>query len=208
MRKTFVTATVTAAVCSLAISVAPALGQDSEFSSETLSTSETTSSTAQIFRVGTSGWVECAKIKLKSSPELGVSTTLKVKIESYTTCSYNHSLLSEVVTTIEPKCPVVLESELLEELSVTEFGEGLAKFHCTLKFFTSLCKVEFEEHLPALPEFAWTNTNTTAGHFESLLKMRMEKLTYKISSGCGSNGTNGEWDGSIPIEHVIVLPTL
>jgi hypothetical protein len=209
MRRIFVPAMIAVALCSLTIAVAPALGQDSEFSSETSLASETTSSTAQVIRLGTSGWVECLKIKLKASPTLGVSTTLKVKVESYTTCSYSHSLKSEAITTIEPKCPIVLESEFLEELSVTEFGEGLAKFHCELKITGAAgCKIVVKEPATALPEFAWTNTNTTSGHYESLLKLRLEKLGYTISSGCGSNGTNGEYDVSVPIEHVIVLPTL
>jgi hypothetical protein len=208
MIKMFVSAAVTAALCSLAISVAPAFGQDSEFASESATVTTTTSSTAQIIRLGTSGWVECPEITMKSSPTLGASTTLKLKIETYTGCVYNHNLKSEP-TTPETKCPIVLESADLEELFANEFAEGLAKFHCTLKI-TGIggCKIAIEEPTTALPEYAWTNTDTTSGHYKSLLKLRLEKLQYSFSSGCGSSGTNGEWNGSIPIEHVIVLATL
>jgi hypothetical protein len=110
---------------------------------------------------------------------------------------------------IKPECPILLESNVLEEISINEFAEGLARFNCTLKITTvGSCKIEIEEHTAPTSEFAWTNTNTTTGHYESLLKFRLDKLEYTISpSGCGSGGTNGEYDGSIPVEHVIVLPT-
>jgi hypothetical protein len=113
---------------------------------------------------------------------------------------------------IKPECPILLESEVLEEISVTEFAEGLARFDCEPKILTvGKCEIVIEEHPTPLPRFAWTNTDTTSGHYESLLKFRLEKLKYTISGplGCGDgSGTNGEYDGSIPIEHVIVLPTL
>jgi hypothetical protein len=211
MSKLLVSATVTAALCSLAISVAPALGQLSEFESESSSASEAPSTTAQVFRVGSSGWVECLKIKVKASPVFGPQTTLKVKLKSYTSCSYSHGMTSKPITNVPPECPIVLESNVLEEIGVNEFAEGLAKFHCNLKFITAgPCEIVIDETTTgAVPEFAWTNTNTTTGHYESLLKFRLEKLEYTITgTGCGSSGTNGEYVGSVPVEHVIVLPTL
>jgi hypothetical protein len=208
MRKIFVSATAMAVLCSSVISVAPALGL--EFESDSATATETTSSTAQVIPLGTSRWVECLKITMKTSQEPVVSPQLKVKIETYTTCSYSHNLKSEV-TTPSPKCPMVLESAALVELSEVEFAEGLAKLHCELKFkHTGGCEIVIKEPTTALLEYAWTNTDTKFGNYESLLKLRLEKLQYTITgaTGCAASGTNGEYDGSIPIDHVIVPPTM
>jgi hypothetical protein len=204
MRKIFVSATATAALCSLAISVAPALGL--EFESEA-TFSETPSSTAQVIQLGTSGWVECFKMTMTASPALGASTKLKAKLEKYTTCSYNHNEKGEPVTV--SNCLIVLESADLVELSEEEFAEGHAKLNCNLKIthIVGVCEIKIEEPTTALPEYAWTNINATLGHYESLIQFRLEKLKYTITgTGCGSSGINGEYEGSIPIKYVTIFP--
>jgi hypothetical protein len=212
MRQTFVLATAmaTAALCSLAISAVPALGFEFEFDSETSSSSVTTSSTALVIQLGTSGSVECSSIKLKASPVLGVSATLKARIEEPSvTCIYNDNakLVSEQIEKFEPKCPIFLESEKLEELSATDFNEGLAELNCTLKIKTKGCNLTVGPTSPSR-EYEWGDTDLTLGHYESLLTLELKKVKYTISSGCGSSGTSGEFNVSIPIEHVIIPPVM
>lgn len=206
MRKIFVSATIMAALCSLAFSAAPALGL--EFESETSSPSETSSSTAQIIQLGTSGWVECLKMSMTASPELGASKKLKAKLEKYTTCSYNHNETAEVVSV--SNCLIVLESAALVELSEEEFAEGHVKLNCKLKIeHVGGCEIVIEEPTTASREYAWTNIDATLGRYESLLQFRLEKLKYTIKgTGCGSNGSNGEYEGSIPIKYVTIFPAM
>lgn len=205
MRKIFVSAAVTAAICSLAISVTPALGLTHEFYGDTSSPTEATSSTAPVFQLGSSGWVECSKIKITADPTTVTEQKLKLKMEEFTTCSYNHNQTSDPVA-VSPKCPIVMKSTNLAEEFTNEFSEGRAKLECNLHFTdaSKKCEIVMKEPATVVPEFAWRNTDTTFGHYESLLLLRLEKLTYTISSACGSNGTNGEIDYSIPIVGVIV----
>jgi hypothetical protein len=207
MKKIFVSATVMAALCSLAISVAPALGL--EFEGETGS-SKTSSTTAQIIKLGTSGWVECLKVKMKASPKAGAFTKLSTTLEEYTTCSYNHELKSESVETADA-CTIALESADLVELTEEEFGEGRAKFTCTLEFepVVGVCEVEIKGPTAAQPEYAWTNLDGTPGHYESLIHFRLENLKYTIKgTGCktSGSGSNGKYEGSIPIQYVTIFP--
>jgi hypothetical protein len=206
MRKLFVSATVMAALCSLTISVAPALGL--EFEGETGS-SKTKSTTAQIIRLGTSGWVECLKMTMKASPKVGASTKLPVTLEEPTTCSYNHNLIDESVTF--SSCTIALESADLVELTEEEFGEGRAKF-CTLYVEPvggTICEIEITAPTTALPEYAWTNLDGTPGHYESLIHFKIENLKYTITgTGCKTNGSgsNGKYEGSIPIKYATIFP--
>jgi hypothetical protein len=208
MRKIFVLAMATAALCPLAISAEPALGF--EFDSETALPSLVSSSTPLVIQLGASGWVECSSIELKTSPALGPQTELKVKMEGESFCSYedNTKMVGELILSsgVEPpKCPLVLESAKLEELSAKLFNEGLAELNCELKITTTAgCKITIE-HGTFAREYEWDNLTTTLGNYESLLKLELKHLTYKISSGCGSNGTSGEFKVSLPVKHVIVI---
>ena len=73
---------------------------------------------------------------------------------------------------------------------------------------TAKCKIVISEATAFLAQSKWRNTDLTSGHFESLLIFRLEKLSYTITeaegAGCGAGGTNGEYDGSMPIKGVIV----
>ena len=211
MRKIFVSATITAALCSLAISVAPALGL--EFEGETGS-SLTSSTTAQIIHLGTSRWVECSKVKIKASPKVGSFTKLSTTLEEYPTCSYNRELASESVETMDA-CTITLESADLVELTEEEFGEGHAKFGCILEFDNVSgkgCKIEIEKPGAAVPEYVWTNLDGTPKHYESLIQLKLKNLEYKIEAFGGGvckssgSGSNGEYDGSIPIRYVTIFP--
>jgi hypothetical protein len=203
MRKIFVWAAVTASLCSLAISVTPAFGH--EFDSETASVITTKSNTAQIFWFG-SNWVECLTVEMEATPALGLSSRLKIKLKEYTGCVYNYSLKSHLVTVISPNCVVELANAGLVEVSKNEFDGGLAKPECKFEIKTSACLILINKPTTTLPEFEWENTNTTSGHLESLLTFRLEKLEYTITGSpeCGSSGTAGEYDGSIPIDDMIV----
>lgn len=215
MRKIFASATITVALCSLAISAAPALGL--EFEGETGS-SLTSSTTAQIIHLGTylgnSRWVECSKVKIKASPKAGAFTKLGTTLEEYPTCSYNRELKSESVETMDT-CTITLESADLVEFTEEEFGEGRAKFGCTLEFDNVSgkgCKIEIEKPGATVPEYLWTNLDGTPKHYESLIQLKLKNLEYKIeafgSGVCKSSGSgsNGEYDGSIPIRYVTIFP--
>lgn len=205
MGRHFVALSVVIGLCSLTIPAAPTLGF--EFESETSSPSTTTSSTAQVIQLGASGWVECLKMEMTASPTAGALTKLKVKLEKYTTCSYSHNMKSEIVTV--SNCLAVVESAALVELSEVEFAEGRAKLNCKIKIeHPGGCLITIEEPTTALPEYAWEDINSTAGHWESLIKFRLENLKYTISSGCGTSGTNGEYLGSVPIDHVTIFPAM
>ncbi len=203
MRKTFVLAFATTALCSLAISAGPAFGH--EFDGET--SSPTTTKTAQIIQLG-SNWVECDELETTASPASGLSSRLKIKWEKFTGCSYNYGLAGHPVIEIHKKCSVELTSTNLAEVFTNEFDEGRAKPECIFQIVTAKCKIVISEPTAFLPEFEWRNTDLTSGHFESLLIFRLEKLSYTITeaegAGCGSSGTNGEYDGSMPIKGVIV----
>jgi hypothetical protein len=203
MGKIFVWAAVTASLCSLAISVTPAFGH--EFDSETVSLVTTKSNTAQIFWFG-SNWVECFTVEMEATPALGLSSRLKVKLKEYTGCVYNYSLKSHLVTFISPDCVVELASAGLVEVSKNEFDGGFAKPECKFEIRTSVCEIVIKKPTTTLPEFEWENTNTTPGRFESLLTFRLEKLEYTITgpAECGSNGTDGEYDGAVPVDDMIV----
>ncbi len=205
MRKLFVSAAVTAAISSLAISVTPALGLTHEFYGDTNTPTESFSSTAPVFQLGSSGWVECSKIKTAYDPSTTTEVKFKLKMEEFTTCSYNHNQTGDPVT-VSPKCPIVLQNTNLAEEFTNEFDEGRGKLDCNLHFVdaSKKCEIIIKEPATVVPEFAWRNTDTTYGHYESLLLLRLEKLTYTISSACGSNGTNGEIDYSVPIVGEIV----
>jgi hypothetical protein len=212
MRKTFISATVIAALCSLAISVAPALGL--EFEGEA-TFSGTSSTTAQIIHLGTSlRWVECLKVKMNASLEVGPFTELEMTLKEYETCSYSREMTSEVVKP-SSSCTITLESADLVELVEEEFGEGHAKFGCTLTFKGANCVVEIEKSGGvAEPEYVWKNLDGESKHYESLIQLKLKNLEYRIktvtghvckSSFLGTN-TNGEYDGSIPIERVTIFP--
>jgi hypothetical protein len=114
-------------------------------------------------------------------------------------------MVGEPISAFEPKCPIFLESEKLEELSATLFNEGLAELNCTLKITTKAgCKITVGP-TSAVREYEWENTDLTTGDHESLLTLELKHVKYTISSGCGSNGTSGEFDVSIPIKQVIVI---
>jgi hypothetical protein len=202
MKRIFVPVAVMAVLCSLAISVAPALGH--EFYGDLTSPTEATT-TAPVFQVGSSGAVECSKIKMEVFPQIGPEQKLKLKMEEFTGCFYNHNLKDETMT-VSPKCPIVLKSTALAEEFTNEFSEGRAKLECNLHFKgKGVCEIILKEPATVLPEFAWRNTDTMSGHYESLLILRLEQLGYTITgSGCGSNGTNGEIDASVPVVGVIV----
>jgi hypothetical protein len=215
MRKIFVSATVMVALCSLAISVAPALGL--EFEEETGS-STTSSTTAQIIHLGTylgtSRWVECSKVEINASPKVGSFTKLSTTLKEYPTCSYNRELTSESVETMDA-CTITLESADLVELAEEEFGEGRAKFGCTLEFDNvggKGCKIEIYKPGAAVPEYVWTNLDGTPKHYESLIQLKLKNLEYKIEAFGGGvckssgSGSNGEYDGSIPIRYVTIFP--
>jgi hypothetical protein len=214
MRNILVSATVTAALCSLSISAAPALGF--AFESETSSSTETTPSTDLVIQLGTSGSVECSTLKLKSSPAFGSSETLHVQIKEPTGCIFNNNAkqVSETAAIISTgsgkNCPIELESEQLIELSETEFAEGFAEVGCHPQFKTTLnsCTVELEEPTAHIREFEWYDTNDTLHHYESVLKLKLKKVKYTISSGCGSGGINGELHLTAPIKYVVVPPAM
>ena len=209
MRKILVSATVTAALCWLSLSAAPALGF--EFESETSSPTNTTPSTDLVIQLGTSGSVECSTLKLESSPTLGSSDILHVKIQEPTGCFFNDNAkgASEKVKTTQ-SCPLILESTDLVEVSDTEFAEGLAEFVCKPKFENTAgtCTVELEKTTVPIREYEWYDTNNTLHHYESVLKLELKNMKYKIKSGCGSNGTNGELDLTAPIKYVVVPPAM
>jgi hypothetical protein len=216
MRKIFVSATVMTALCSLAISVTPALGL--EFEGEAGS-SKTNSTTAQIIHLGTSSrWVECSKVTMKASVKAGAFTKLTTTLEEYKGCSYNREMVSESVETTAT-CTIVLESADLVELVEEEFGEGRAKFGCTLEFEGTShngCTVEIEgSGGVAEPEYVWTNLDGESGHYESLIQLKLKNLDYRIipskagavcKSSIVGTSTNGEYDGSIPIQYVTIFP--
>jgi hypothetical protein len=216
MRKIFVSATVAAVLCSLAISVAPALGL--EFEGEA-TYSRTSSTTAQIVHLGTylgnPRWVECAKMKTTAYPDVGPFTELEMTLEEYTTCSYNRELASEIVKP-SMSCGITLESADLVELAEEEFGEGRAKFSCHLEFKNaSGCKVEVEKSGGvAQPEYVWTNLDGESGHYESLIQLKLKNLEYRIKAVTGGvckssiigTSTNGEYDGSIPVQYATIFP--
>jgi hypothetical protein len=210
MRKILVPATIAAALCSLSLSAAPALGF--EFESETSSSTETTSSTDLVIQLGTSGSVECSPPKLESSPTLGSSDVLKVKIGEPSGCFFNDNAKGKSEGgTIKQSCPLILESTDLVEVSDTEFAEGRAEFVCKLKFETSgspTCTVKLEKTTSPIREFEWYDTNNTLHHYESVLMIELKGMEYKISSGCGSNGTNGQLDLTAPIKYVVVPPAM
>ena len=209
MRKILVPATITAALCSLSLSAAPALGF--EFESETSSSTETTSSTDLVIQLGTSGSVECSPPKLESSPTLGSSDELKVKILGLSGCSFNDNAKGKNEPgTIAQHCPLILESADLVEVSDTEFAEGRAEFICRPEFVNTAgtCTVKLEKTTSPIREFEWYDTNDTLHHYESVLKIELKKMEYKIKSGCGSNGTNGELDLTAPIKYVVVPPAM
>lgn len=214
MRKLFVSAMAMAALCSLAISVAPALGL--EFEGE-VGLSITKSTTAQIIQLGTylgnSRWVECFKVEMKASVKAGASTKLATTLEEYETCIYNRELKSEIVET-GGACSITLESTDLVELTEEEFGEGRAKF-CKLEFASASgkgCEITIEGSTTAVPEYVWKNLDGTPKHYESLIQLKLKNLKYTIANlggtTCKSSGTgsNGEYEGSIPIRYVTIFP--
>lgn len=212
MRKIFVSATVMAALCSLAISVAPALGL--EFESEA-TYSKTSSTTKQTIQLGAFGWVECTKMEMTTEPKVGVFTTLEVQLEKYTTCSYHHGVADEPVSGPKLCAPIKLESTDLEELTEEEFDKGRLKFGCTLEFekVGGGCRVEIWGPHSALPEYEWINLDGTPKHYASLIRFKIENLEYEItkvgSAACTSavnTGSDGDYVGSIPISYVIVPP--
>jgi hypothetical protein len=96
MRKILVSSTVTAALCSLAISVAPALGLEFESEGTFSSTSSTEKTTVQL---GTSGWLECEKMSMKTVMlTVGALTDIELELEKYTTCHYHNKLETESVS--------------------------------------------------------------------------------------------------------------
>jgi len=208
MRKIFVSATVAAALCSLAISVAPALGLEFEGEATYSKTKSTTKQTIQL----SSGWVECEKIEMTTEPTVGAFTELEVQLEKYTTCTYHHKLVAESVSTVGCT-PITLQSADLEEKSEEVFYKGRLTF-CTLKFKGNGCLVEiWGPRATALPEYEWVNLNGTPKHYESLIKFRIEKLEYEVTkiggAACNSTGTkgsDGEYEGSIPIKYVTIFP--
>lgn len=213
MRKIFVSATAAVALCSLVISVAPALGL--EFEGEA-TYSRTSSTTAQIIHLGPSRWVECAKMKATAYPEIGPFTELPMALEEYTMCTYNRELASEIVKPPSTSCGIMLESADLVELVEEEFGEGRATFGCDLVFKNaSGCKVEIEKPGGvAEPEYVWTNLDGESGHYESLIQLKLKNLEYKIKAVSGGvckssivgTSTNGEYDGSIPVLYATIFP--
>jgi hypothetical protein len=103
------------------------------------------------------------------------------------------------------KCLVVLRSEALGELFTNEFNEGFVSVECELHFkATSGCEAVIKDSTGPLHEFEWRDKDITYGSYESLLIFRLEKLEYTVGAGCGSSGTNGEYDGSISLDGVIV----
>jgi hypothetical protein len=210
MRKIFVSAAATATLCSLALSVTPALGFH-EFLGDRTSSETATSNTTQTFQLGPEDWVECAKFEIKYTPEIKLSSKLKVKLANYTTCVYNHPSESLIVQKSSTLCnTVTLKSSALKETFTNEFAEGLASQECNLQFETTSCIVEIKEPAPQrlLTEFQWRNKDTIVGHYESLLLFRLEGMEYTIKTikgtGCGSSGTNGEYNGSIPLDGEII----
>jgi hypothetical protein len=213
MRKILVSATVMATLCSLAISVAPALGL--EFEGEgTYSRAKSTA--AQIIHLGTylgnPRWVECSNVTTTAIPKVGAFTKLNATLEEYPTCSYNRELASESIKATD-ECTIALESADLVELAEEEFGAGRAKFTCVLEFESSHCKIEIEKPGAAQPEYVWKNLDGTLGHYESLVQLKLKNLEYKIEPSkpgavCKSSGSgsNGEYDGSILIQEVTIFP--
>jgi hypothetical protein len=212
MRKIFVSATVAAALCSLAISATPALGL--EFESEG-TYSKTSSTTEQTIQLGTSGWLECAKMEMKTTDlTVGALTELEVQLEKYTTCSYHNKL--EVESVSGTTACITLESADLEEQVEEKFDKGRLTFGCTLKFKNvsgTGCQVEIFPARAALPEYEWINLDGTPKHYESLIHFKIETLEYavkKIGSaackGAGATGSDAEYDGSIPISYVTIFP--
>jgi hypothetical protein len=213
MRKIFVAATVTAALCSLAISVAPALGL--EFEGEG-TFSETSSSTAPTIFLGSgsAGRVECSKMTMKATLKVGAFTKLHGSLEKYTTCKYIHGLANEPVSVQTLACAITLESADLVELAEEEFGEGRVKF-CQLEIenVSGGCFVEIGGTTAALPEYEWLNLNGTLGRYESLIHFTIGGLEYKVtkvgSAACktaGDSGSDGKYEGSIPIKSVTIFP--
>jgi hypothetical protein len=213
MRKIFVSATVTAALCLLAISVAPALGL--EFEGEA-TYSKTSSTTAQTIQLGAFGWVECAKMEMTASPKVGAFTTLGVQLEKYTTCSYHHGVAVESVSDTAACTPITLESADLEELAEEEFGKGRVKVRCEFVFKPGSgygCQVEIWAPRTALPEYEWINLDGTPKRYASLIHFKIEGLEYEIrepgSIACktaGDSGSDGDYVGSMSISYVIVPP--
>lgn len=214
MRRIFVSATAMAALCSLVVSVAPALGL--EFEGEA-TYSKRPSTTAQIIHLGTSRWVECAKMEMTASPKVGAFTKLPISLEDYAMCTYNREMVSEVVEPISLSCGITLESADLVELTEEEFGEGRAKFGCTLEFQSTShsggCKVEVYKPGAAQPEFTWVNLDGESGHYDSLIELKLKNLEYNIEPSkagavCKSSttGSNGEYDGSAPVERATIFP--
>ena len=149
-------------------------------------------------------------MKIKASPEVGSFTKLTVELEEYTTCSYNHNMKDESVTVTG--CTIELESADLVELAEEEFGEGHAKFGCTLYVEPvggAVCEIEISGPAAAQPEYIWTNLDGTPKHYESLVHFKLENLKYTIKgTGCktSGSGSNGKYEGSAPIERVTIFP--
>jgi hypothetical protein len=206
MRQLFASAAITAALCSLAISVAPALGY--EFHGDRTTMVTAVSHTTQIFQLGASDWVECTELEAKFTPELTGSPKLKLKL-TYppSTCVYNHPSESQIVSETHENCPVALKSTALKKAFGKEFDEGLLSLECNLRFKTRAgCEIAIKEHItPLLSEFEWRDEDTVSGDYESHLLFRLEKMEYTVTGlGCGSSGTNGEYNGSIFLDGVIV----
>jgi hypothetical protein len=202
MRKIFIASAVAAVLCTPAISVSPALGH--EFYGDTPFVLTANSETTQTFQLGSSDWIECSKLELTDSPESGPSPKLLLKMEKYTTCIYNHPSVSELVKTSTSGCALTLKSSPLKEtFPLVEFAEGTLGLECSLRFKTTNCEIKIKEHTP-LSEFGWENTDTVLGEYASVLFFRLKGMSYEVTTGCGSNGTNGEYHGSIPLQGVII----
>jgi hypothetical protein len=71
---------------------------------------------------------------------------------------------------------------------------------CTIEFQTLFCEGKVVGHSP-LSEFLWTNLKTT-GTYESVLSFNLSAFSYEQT--CGENGTNGQYEGGIPLQGVVV----
>jgi hypothetical protein len=215
MRKIFVSATVTAALCSLAISVAPAVGLEFETETGESTTKSNTTPTPTIFLgTGSAGRVECSKMTMKASLKAGASTKIHASLSEFTTCKYLHGLANESVSLSTAACGITLESADLVETAEEEFADGRAKF-CELEFEpvgASGCEVDIKPS-GAQPEYEWLNLNGTLGHYESLVHFAIGGLEYEVkkpgSAACktaGDSGIDGKYESSIPIRYVTIFP--
>jgi lysophospholipase L1-like esterase len=165
---------------------------------------EATSSTTQTFQLGSSDSLECGKLTLRYSQPSSAATNLGLIIKSYGECIFNHPFVSERATLLTSSCEWVLKDLGLQEVSTNDFKEGGVNLGCTLNFTTSKCQINILQR-SSLAEFQWENVDTASGSYESELSFHLSRMPYEVTpTACSATGSNGEYDGSILLQGVIV----